>query len=46
MTYSLTFWLQMSEPITHKDTDNYTTIHRRGTSYFHPAAHLTLCSLV
>jgi len=30
----------MSEPITHMDTDNYTTIHHRGTSYFHPAAHL------
>ena len=23
MTYSLSFWLQMSEPITHMDTDNY-----------------------
>ena len=27
MTYSLSFWLQMSEPITHIDTDNYMTIH-------------------
>ena len=32
MTYSLSFWLQMSEPITHIDTDNYTTIHHRGTT--------------
>jgi len=37
MTYSLSFWLQMSEPITHLDTDNYMTIHRKGTSYFDPA---------
>ena len=36
MTYSLSFWLQMSEPITHMDTDNYITIHRKGTSYFDP----------
>ena len=28
MTYSLSFWLQMSEPITH--TDNYMTIHHKG----------------
>ena len=38
--HSLTFWLQMSGPITHMDTDSYTTVHHRGTSYFHPAAHL------
>ena len=36
MTYSL---LQMSEPITHIDTDNYMTIHHKGTSYFDPAAY-------
>ena len=36
MTCSLSFWLQMSEPITHMDTDNYITIHRKGTSYFDP----------
>jgi len=35
MTCSLLFWLQMSEPITHIDTDNCMTIHRKGTSYFH-----------
>ena len=40
MTYSLSFWLQMSEPITHMDTDNYITIHRKGTGYFDPAAYL------
>ena len=40
MTYSLSFWLQMSEPITHMDTDNYITIHRKGTSYFDPIAYL------
>jgi len=27
MAYSLSFWLQLSEPITHMDTDNYMTIH-------------------
>ena len=40
LCHSLSFWLQMSGPITHMDTDNYTTIHHRGTSYFHPAAYL------
>ena len=40
MTYSLSFWLQMSEPITHMDTDNYMTIHHKGTSYFDFTAHL------
>jgi len=40
MTYSLSFWLQMSEPITHIDTDNYMTIHNKGTSYFDSTAHL------
>jgi len=30
----------MSEPITHMDTDNYMTIHDKGTSYFDFAAHL------
>jgi len=44
MTYSLSFWLQMSEKITHIDTDNYMTIHRKGTSYFDPTAHL-MCFL-
>ena len=34
MTCSLSFWLQMSEPITHIDTDNCMTIHHKGTSYF------------
>ena len=34
MTYSLSFWLQMSEPITHMNTDNDMTIHHKGTSYF------------
>ena len=40
MTCSLSFWLQMSEPITHIDTDNYMTFHRKGTSYFDSTAHL------
>jgi len=40
MTYNLSFLLQMSEPIAHMDTDNYITIHRKGTSYFDPAAYL------
>jgi len=40
MTYGLSFWLQMSEPITHMDMDNYITIHRKGTSYFDPVAYL------
>ena len=40
MTCSLSFWLQMSEPITHIDTDNYMTIHHKGTSYFDSTAHL------
>jgi len=40
MTYSLSFWLQMSEPITHMDTDNYIAIHYKGISYFDPAAYL------
>jgi len=30
----------MSEPITHIDTDNYMTIHHKGTSYSHSTAHL------
>jgi len=29
----------MSEPITHLDTYNY-TVHKQGTSYFDPTAHL------
>ena len=44
MTCSLSFWLQMSEPITHMDTDNHVTIHRTGTSYFDSTAHLK-CSV-
>ena len=40
MAYGLSFWLQMSEPITHMDTDNYITIHCKGTSYFDPVAYL------
>ena len=40
MTYSLSFWLQTSEPITHMDTDNYIKIHRKGTSYFDPVEYL------
>ena len=40
MTHSLSFWLQMSEPITHMDTDNRVIIHRTGTSYFDSTAHL------
>ena len=40
MTYSLSFWLQVSEPITHIDTDNCMTIHHKGTSYFDSTAHL------
>ena len=40
MTFSLSFWLQMSEPITHIDTDNRMTIHHKGTSYFDSIAHL------
>jgi len=35
----LSFWLQMSEPITHIDTDNYMTIHPKGTSYFDSTTH-------
>jgi len=32
MTCSLSFWLQMSEPITHIDTDDcMTIIHHKGT---------------
>jgi len=43
MTYSLLFWLQMSESIiTHIDTDNYMTIHHKGTSYFDFIAHCLL----
>ena len=34
MAFSLSLWLQMSEPITHIDMDNCMTIHRKGTSYF------------
>ena len=30
----------MSEPITHMDTDNYMTIHHKGTCYFDSTAHL------
>ena len=40
MTCSLSFWLQMSESITHLDTDNYMTIHHKGTSYLDSTAHL------
>jgi len=29
MTRTLSFWLQMSEPITHMDTDNCITIHHK-----------------
>jgi len=37
----MSFWLQMSEPITHLDTDNCMTIHHhKGTSYFDSTAHL------
>ena len=39
MTCSLSFWLQMSEPITHIDTDNCMTIHHKGTGYFDSTAH-------
>ena len=46
MTYSLPFWLQMSESITPMDTDNYMTIHHKRTSYFDPSAYLVFCSLV
>jgi len=35
----------MSEPITHIDTDNYMTIHHKGTSYFDSTAHL-MCFLL
>jgi len=34
MAFSLSFWLQMSEPITHMNTDNYMTIPHKGKSYF------------
>ena len=40
MTCSLSFWLQMSEPITPMDTDNCMTIHHKGASYFDSTAHL------
>ena len=40
MTYSLSFWLQMSEPITHMDKNNYMTIHHTGACYFDSIAHL------
>ena len=40
MTCSLSFWLQMSERITHMDTDNCMTIHHKGTSYFDSTAYL------
>ena len=40
MTCSLSFWLQMSEPITHIDTDNCMKINLTGTSYFDSTAHL------
>ena len=46
MRSSLLFWLQMIEPITHMDTDNYMTIHHKGTSYFDSTAHLMFCLLV
>jgi len=29
LTSSLSFWLQMSEPITHMDMDNCMTIHHK-----------------
>jgi len=40
MSCSLSFWLQMSEPITHMDTDNCMTIHHKGTSYFDSTGNL------
>jgi len=40
MTKSLLFRLQMSEPITHIDTDNYVTIHHKETNYSDSTAHL------
>jgi len=47
MTYSLSFWLQMSEPIIHMDTDNYMTIHHKRASYYDCTAYLgVFCSLV
>ena len=46
MTDSLSFWLQVSEPITHIDTDNYMTIHHKGTSYFDSTAFDVFCLLI
>ena len=46
MTYSLSFWLQMSEPITHIDTDNYMTIRHKGTSYFDSTAHFMATTFI
>jgi len=41
VTYSLSFWLQMSEPIAHMEYCGYCmTIDHKGTSYFDSAAHL------
>jgi len=40
MTCSLSFWLQMSEPITHIDMDNCMPIHHKGTRYLDSTAHL------
>ena len=40
MTRTLSFRLQMSEPIAHMDTDNCITIHHKQTSYFDSTAHL------
>jgi len=40
MTCSLSFWLQMSEPITHIDMDNCMPIHHKETRYLDSTAHL------
>ena len=40
MTCILSFWLQMSKPITYMDTDNYMTIRHKGTGYFDSTAYL------
>jgi len=40
MTRTLSFWLQMNEPITYMDTDNCMTIHHKETSYFDSTTHL------
>jgi len=39
MTCSLSLWLQMSEPVTHIGTDDCTTVHHKGTSYFDSTTH-------